>query len=125
MKILVVDDDPDVAEVVSLVIQVKMEQTETLCAHDGVTGVKMARKEKPDAVILDIGLPDIDGFEVCKQIRRFSNVPVIFLSVRDNRSAWQLGLQIGADDYVIKPFKPEDLVVRLKAVLGRASTPRR
>lgn len=115
--VLVVDDDKNICELVRLYL-VK-EGFETKCAYDGVTAVKMVADAKPAAVILDIMLPSKDGITVLKEIRRFSKVPVIMLTAKGETIDKVLGLELGADDYLVKPFEPKELVARLKAVLRR------
>jgi DNA-binding response OmpR family regulator len=90
-----------------------------LNAPTGESGLQMAKSEDPDIVILDIGLPDIDGFEVCSNIRGFSDVPIVMLTVRDDRNDVIKGLELGDDDYILKPFKPEELLARINAILRR------
>jgi two-component system, OmpR family, KDP operon response regulator KdpE len=86
---------------------------------DGDTGIQMVDTESPSLVILDVGLPDMDGFTVCQEIRRFSDVPIIMLTVRDRESDIVRGLQLGADDYVAKPFRPIEFMARVQSVLRR------
>ena len=119
MNILVIEDDLDVFEVVSLSLDMRWPDAKVLNAPSGELGLKLARTEEPDVVILDIGLPDIDGFEVCSRIRSFSNVPIVVLTVRDSREDVIKGLELGADDYIVKPFKPEELLARVNAILRR------
>ena len=123
MKVLVIDDDPDVVEVVSLSFELRWPDAVTVSSNDGAAGVEMVEIENPDVVVLDIGLPDMDGFEVCKEIRRFSDVPILMLTVRDKETDIVKGLQVGADDYVTKPFKTIELLARVQAVLRRAEMP--
>ena len=120
MKILVIDDDPDVVEVVSLTFEMRWPEAVTVSANDGTSGIDMVEIESPDIIILDIGLPDMDGYEVCKEIRRFSDAPIVMLTVRDKEADIVKGLQMGADDYVTKPFKHIELLARVQAVLRRA-----
>lgn len=120
MKILVIDDDPDIVEVVSLTFEMRWPEAVTVSANDGTSGIDLVEIESPDIIILDIGLPDMDGFEVCKEIRRFSDAPILMLTVRDKEADVVKGLQMGADDYVTKPFKHIELLARVQAVLRRA-----
>ncbi len=106
MKILVIDDDPDVVEVVSLTFEMRWPDSNIISAEDGETGIEMVDTESPGLVILDIGLPDMYGFTVCQEIRRFSDVPLIIITVRDKEADIVRGLQSGADDYILKPFRP-------------------
>ena len=94
---------------------------EIITTGDGAEGVETIRGQKPDLVILDLMLPGMDGLDVCKEIRKFSNVPIIMLSARIDEVDRVLGLEIGADDYVTKPFSPRELLARVKAVLRRAA----
>jgi len=120
MKILVIDDDPDVIEVVSLTFEMRWPDAVIVCASDGDAGIQMAGTESPNVVILDVGLPDMDGFKVLQEIRRFSDVPIIMLTVRDKEPDIVKGLQLGADDYVTKPFRPIEFMARVQSVMRRA-----
>ena len=119
MKILVIDDDPDIVEAISLTFEMRWPDSMIMSALDGDTGIQMVDTERPALVILDIGLPDMDGFTVCKEIRRFSEVPVIMLTCRDDEADIMHGLQVGADDYIPKPFRPIELIARVQSVLRR------
>ncbi|MFH1560395.1 MAG: response regulator transcription factor, partial [Chloroflexota bacterium] len=119
MNVLVIEDDLDVFEVVSLSLDIRWSDANIKNAPTGELGLQLARTEEPDVVILDIGLPDIDGFEVCSRIRGFSNVPIVMLTVRDSKEDVIKGLELGADDYIVKPFKPEELLARVNAILRR------
>lgn len=124
MKILIVDDDPRLRELVRIALE--RAGFSTLTAADGATALVHARREAPDLVVLDIGLPEIDGFEVCRRLRASSEVPILFLTARDDEIDRILGLEMGADDYVTKPFSPRELVARVRAILkraGRAASP--
>ena len=120
MKILVIDDDPEVIEVVSLALEMRWPDSVIVSALDGDTGLQMIGTEGPDLVVLDVGLPDMDGFQVCQETRRFSDVPVIMLTVRDKESDIVKGLQVGADDYITKPFRPIEFLARVQSVIRRA-----
>ena len=120
MKVLVIDDDPDILEVVSLTFEMRWPDSTIVSALDGDTGVEMVDTESPSLVILDVGLPDMDGYTVCQEIRRFSDVPIIMLTVRDKESDIVKGLQVGADDYIAKPFRPIEFMARVQSVLRRA-----
>ena len=119
MKILVIDDDPDIVEAVSLTFEIRWPDSTVVAAPNGDTGIQMVDAERPALVILDIGLPDMDGFTVCQEIRRFSDVPVIMVTVRENKGDIVHGLQVGADDYIVKPFRPIELMARVQSVLRR------
>jgi len=105
MKILIIEDDSEIVEVVSLAFQMRWPDVELIYTHLGEKGPELVESEHPDAVILDLGLPDINGFEVLKQIRGFSEVPVLILTVRGDEADIVKGLEWGADDYMIKPFR--------------------
>ena len=120
MKVLVIDDDPDIVEVVSLTFEMRWPSSTILSALNGDTGVEMVDTESPSLVILDVGLPDMDGYSVCQEIRRFSDVPIIMLTVRDKEADIVKGLQVGADDYVAKPFRPIEFMARVQSVLRRS-----
>ncbi len=119
MKVVVIDDSPEIIEVVSLCFQLRWSGTTLLSAPTGTQGLELVESESPDMVILDIGLPDMEGFEVLKEIRRFSSVPVIMLTVRKEDTDVARGLEMGADDYITKPFSHIELVARVQAVLRR------
>lgn len=118
-KILVIDDEENICELVTLYFE--KAGYEVVCTGDGPDGVEMVRSQKPDLVILDLMLPGVDGLDICKEIRKTSNVPLIMLSARVDEVDRVLGLEIGADDYVTKPFSPRELLARVKAVLRRAA----
>ena len=123
MRILVIDDAPDVIESVRLGFTLQWREVEVLGADGGERGLDLVEHEKPDLVLLDIGLPDIDGYEVLRQIRAFSDVPVVMLTARDDTLDLVKGLELGADDYVTKPFNHLELLARVKAVLRRLDMP--
>src|SRR5437868_1384193 len=116
--ILVVDDELNIAELIELYLT--REGFRVVKAATGEDGVRAVAEHRPRLVVLDVGLPDIDGLEVCRRLRRTSTIPVIFLTARDGEVDRVLGLELGADDYVTKPFSPAELVARVKAVLRRA-----
>lgn len=118
MKILVVDDDPRLRELVSITLERAGYQVVT--ARDGQMALTHALREAPDLVVLDVGLPELDGLEVCRKLRARSEVPILFLTARDDEIDRILGLELGADDYVTKPFSPRELVARIKAILKRS-----
>ena len=116
--IVVVDDEPNIADLVDLYLA--REGFRVLKTGTGEAGLQAVRDHRPRLVVLDVGLPDIDGLEVCRRLRQTSAIPVIFLTARDTEIDRVLGLELGADDYVTKPFSPPELVARVKAVLRRA-----
>ena len=120
MKVVVIDDSPEIIEVVSLCFQLRWGSASVLPASDGNQGLELVEKEDPDLVILDIGLPDMDGFQVLREIRRFSHVPVIMLTVKSEDTDIAKGLELGADDYVTKPFSHIELLARVQAVMRRS-----
>ena len=115
--ILVVDDEPNIADLIELYLQ--REGYRVVKAATGEGGVRAVAEHRPRLVVLDVGLPDIDGLEVCRRLRQTTTIPVIFLTARDSEVDRVVGLELGADDYVIKPFSPPELVARVKAVLRR------
>lgn len=120
-RILVVDDDPTVAEVVAGYLHRAGFTVDR--AADGPTAVARAAAVRPDLVVLDLMLPGLDGLEVCRRIRERGPVPVVMLTARGDQDDRILGLEVGADDYVTKPFSPRELVLRVESVLRRAGTP--
>lgn len=116
-RALVVDDELPLAEVVASYLE--REHFEAVVADNGIDAIAVARDLDPDVVILDIGLPGIDGLEVCRQIRTFSDAYVVMLTARDTEIDTVLGLTVGADDYITKPFSPRELVARIRAMLRR------
>ncbi len=120
MKVLVIEDDPGIIEVVSLCFQLRWSGTTVISAANGHKGIELVEAESPDVVILDIGLPDIDGYQVLREIRRFADVPVLMLTVRGEDTDVAKGLELGADDYITKPFSHIELIARVQAVLRRA-----
>ncbi len=118
-KILVVDDEPHIVELVRY--NLLQEGYDVVTAHDGTEAVERTQREHPDLIILDIMLPYTDGLEVCRQLRRGSSVPIIMLTAKDGELERVVGLEIGADDYVTKPFSPRELVARVRAILRRTT----
>ena len=116
-RILICDDDPVVHE--SLGIYLKAEHYEALSAMDGREALEMAQNEHPDLIILDLMMPEMSGTEVCREIRKTSNVPIIMLTAKGEEIDRILGLELGADDYIVKPFSPREVLARIKAVLRR------
>jgi len=123
MKVLIIEDDPEIIDVVALTLELKWSDVSLISTFLGEKGVELAKEELPDIIILDLGLPDITGFEVLKQIRAFSDVPLVILTVRGEEMDKVRGLELGADDYMVKPFSPGELLARLKALLRRGHMP--
>ncbi|WP_094289417.1 response regulator transcription factor [Mycobacterium lehmannii] len=119
-RALVVDDEESLAEVVASYLT--REHFEVTIRHNGVEALAVAREVDPDVVVLDLGLPGIDGLEVCRQLRTFSDAYVVMLTARDTEVDTIIGLSVGADDYVTKPFSPRELVARIRAMLRRPRT---
>src|SRR5512147_178518 len=119
-KILVIDDEPSIVNLVTAYL--KPEGYEVHTAVDGPSGLKAARAFKPDLIVLDVMLPGMDGIELLTRLRRESNVYVILLTARTEETDKIVGLSVGADDYVTKPFSPRELVARVKAALRRIET---
>lgn len=122
MKILIVDEEPDVVRLISVSFGMQQSNWEILAASDGEEGLAMLERERPALVLLDVGLPDMSGFQVLEQIRLFSDVPVIMLTVHDDELSKVRGLELGADDYITKPFSHLELLARVRAVLRRAQS---
>lgn len=120
MRALIIEDNADVVEAISLCLQLRWPEVTLSIAAEGAKGIEILESESFDIIILDINLPDIDGFEVLERIRSFSNVPVMIVTVRGKEEDQAKGLEMGADDYIVKPFRPRDLVARVNAVLRRA-----
>ena len=120
-RILLVDDDPNIVQLVRLYLEKEGYEVET--ADRGDTAVEMFRKNPPHLMLLDIMLPGMDGWAVCREIRRTSNIPIIMLSAKGETFDRVLGLELGADDYIVKPFEPKELVARINAVLRRSEIP--
>jgi two-component system alkaline phosphatase synthesis response regulator PhoP len=116
--ILVVDDEPQIAEICSDYLTAA--GFAVLTARDGPHGLAVARREKPDLVVLDLMLPGMDGLDVCRELRRETNTPIVMLTARVEETDKLVGLELGADDYLTKPFSPRELVARVRAVLRRA-----
>ncbi len=123
MKLLIIEDNPEIVAIVAQTLELRWPEASLTSTALGKEGVELVRKELPDIVILDLGLPDIDGFQALRLIREFSNVPVVILTVRGDETDKIRGLEAGADDYVSKPFSPGELVARLKALLRRSRVP--
>lgn len=123
MKILVVDDDPHILDALTVGLALQWQDAEVLAAADGEAGLATFYEQTPDVVVLDVNMPRKNGFEVLREIRRVSDVPVLMLTARGEEAAQVRGLELGADDYLVKPFSHLVLLARIKAVLRRAELP--
>ena len=121
-KILLIEDDPAVVESIKLLFKIHWPEANLICSHLGKPGVEMVKTEKPDALILDLGLPDISGFEVMKNIRLFSAIPIIVLTAHTAEDEIVKALEEESTDYVTKPFKHRELIARVQAHLSRYMT---
>jgi DNA-binding response OmpR family regulator len=119
--VVIVEDDPSISDLVELYL--RQAGYRVLQAPSGERGLELVRDHQPDLVVLDIGLPGIDGLEVCRRLRATTSVPVLFLTARDGEVDRIVGLELGADDYVTKPFSPREIVARVRAILRRGATP--
>ena len=119
MKVLVIEDDPAIVENLSLAFEMRWPETSLVSTHLGSVGIELASSETPDIIVLDLGLPDMSGFEVLKEVRRFSNVPVVIVTAMSEETDMARGLECGADDFVVKPFKQLDLLARMKLLVGQ------
>lgn len=120
-RVLVAEDDREIVKVVRAYLE--RAGFNVLAAYDGKEALFMARRDRPDLVILDLMLPEMDGLDVCRQLRRESDIPIIMLTARVEEADKLVGLELGADDYITKPFSPRELVARVRAVLRRAERP--
>ena len=118
-KILIVDDDENICELLNLYL--KKDGFDTVMAFDGIQAVEYAEKFNPDLILLDIMLPKLDGWQVCREIRKKSDVPIIMLTAKGETFDKILGLELGADDYITKPFDTKEVIARIKAVLRRSN----
>jgi two-component system OmpR family response regulator len=118
-RILVVDDDPHIRDVISFALEKAGMTTQT--ARDGGEALALFQRHPADMIILDVGMPDTDGLAVCREIRKSSDVPILFLSARDDEIDRIIGLEIGGDDYVTKPFSPREIVARVNVIMRRAA----
>ena len=119
MKLLIIDSDPEAVELVEVTLGMTWPEVTRLSASSGDAGIDAVDSEGPNLVVLEVDLPDIDGFRVCREIRRFSDVPIIMLTERDKEADIVRGLNVGADDYIVKPLDSIMFVARVKAVLRR------
>src|SRR5215211_5824179 len=116
--VLIVEDDKSTASLVAVYLE--KEGFNAIQAYDGQQALELARRYSPAFIILDLMLPKVDGWEVCKELRRSSDVPILMLTAREDEMDRILGLSLGADDYLVKPFSPRELIARVKAILRRA-----
>lgn len=119
MRVLIVDDDPNIRQ--TLTVAIERAGFDVRTAQDGARGLVSVDRDRPDLIVLDVGMPEMDGFEFCRRLRKSSDVPVLFLTARDDEIDRIVGLEIGADDYVTKPFSPRELVARINAILKRTA----
>jgi DNA-binding response OmpR family regulator len=125
-KILIVDDDPDLVEAVTMILESK--EYDVIAAYGGIEGLEKAKKEKPDLIVLDVMMPDKDGYAVCKELKAdptYSKIPILLLTavvskISTTRYTQQMGLETEADDYIDKPVEPAELVRRIEVLLGKA-----
>jgi len=124
VKILIIEDDLSTIDTISLILQLSWQEAEVISSQSGLEGIALAGEKSPDVIILDIGLPDINGFEVLKRIRSFSNVPIIVLTVRSAETDIVRAIEWGADEYMIKPFRHLELLARIKLILRKQYYPK-
>jgi two-component system, OmpR family, response regulator len=120
-RILVADDDPHIREVICFALEKAGMVTDPVA--DGAAALKQFERKTPDLLVLDVGMPEMDGLDVCRELRKKSSVPILFLSARDEEIDRILGLEMGGDDYVTKPFSPRELVARVNGILRRTRQP--
>ena len=123
MKLLIIEDDEEIIEAIVLAFQIRWPEAKIVSTHSGRKGIELVESESPDIVILDLGLPDMNGFDVLRRIRQFSPVPIIIVTVRAEEADIIKGLEWGADDYMIKPFRQLELLARVKAHIRRQNQP--
>jgi two-component system KDP operon response regulator KdpE len=119
MQILIIEDSPVIVETISLALEIRWPDVKISVTSTGEQGIEMTETESPDVIILDLGLPDISGFDVLKRIRLFSNIPIIILTARQDETDIVKGLEWGADDYMTKPFKQLELLARVQGAIRR------
>jgi two-component system, OmpR family, KDP operon response regulator KdpE len=119
MKLLIIEDDPVISETVTICFNLRWPEAEVVATDSGEEGLKLAARESPDVVILDVGLPGMDGYETLRRLREITEAPAIMLTARDTELAKVKGLEWGADDYITKPFSHIELMARVRAVLRR------
>ncbi len=117
IKVLIVDDDSHITELIKLYVE--KEGFSGIVAHNGKLAIEAFKSQSPSIVILDVMMPEMDGWQVCREIRKFSNIPIIMLTAKSDTFDKVLGLELGADDYMVKPFEAKELIARIKAVLRR------
>jgi two-component system KDP operon response regulator KdpE len=122
MKVLVIEDNPEIQEAIDFIFDLHWMESTMIQALTGMEGIRKAEAEKPSLIILDLGLPDIDGLRVLKEIRDFSDVPIIIVTVRGEEMDKIRGLELGADDFIVKPFTHRELIPRARAVLTRTQS---
>ncbi len=122
VKILLIEDDREILDVMSVGFEMNWPEMKLVSTRLGREGVELAASENPDVIILDLGLPDITGFEVLKEIRAFSKVPILILTVRSDETDFVRGIELGADDYMTKPFHQTELKSRVEALIRPADT---
>lgn len=116
LKILLIEDNADIREVTNLIFEMHMPEVKIIPAVKGAEGLTLMKSESPDMIILDLGLPDMDGMKVLKEIRSYSDIPIVILTIRGDETDKVRGLEMGADDYIVKPFNHNELLARVKAV---------
>src|SRR5438309_7188998 len=125
MKILIIEDDRTVLEAITMALRIEWPDCSILDAADGRGGLQSVANLEPDLVLLDIGLPDESGYEVLQRIRRLSDVPVVVITARGSELDEVRGLQLGADDFIVKPFVPSIMIARLRSLMRRSGAPAR
>jgi DNA-binding response OmpR family regulator len=123
MKIIIIEDDPDIVSMITLTLKIRWSESEIISSGLGAEGVRMVKINDPDLILLDLGLPDIDGLDVLRKIRAFSGAPVLILTVRNDDSDIVAGLELGADDYMTKPYNQIILISRVNALIRRHQFP--
>jgi len=121
MRILIIEDDPKIVDFLNTAFQIGWPEVELIAASKGEKGIELARNKAPDIILLDLSLPDISGYKVLKQIRQFSYTPIIILTVNSEEHSVVKGFTLGANDYVIKPLRPLELIARMKALVNKSN----
>lgn len=121
MKVLIIEDDREIVEIITLAFEIRWPGVTLVNTHLGNRGIELVEAETPDVIILDLGLPDTNGFDVLKEIRTFSDIPIMILTVRGEETDVVKGLEWGADDYMVKPFRQLELLSRIKALTRRST----